>query len=415
MTALIKITRLVPSLIPRSLLQYNNVSYSSGPYTSGSYKPCSSSFKAILPKSQFHTSNSNKAPLLLPPLMVKGAYYATRLGISFSPFIYKSRLYRAYPKTTKFSLLFFILSSGFVLLCSLDKNPYTGRRRLLLLDQETSSFYEEIELANKLANTRFSEKLELLWGDCSLKLLENLARSSDLSFDKTELEVQFINTKEIELIFSQKGVLYVSHGFLTFIKGDSMLLAAGISHLLAHYACHHSSEASGKTAFFSICLDVVRSALYFTMGHFALLSDLAGIGISQLQTHTLDSPFQKKLELEANVISLHLMARAGYNPASVIAFWEKLCSLSKEPLKEIPTDESTDSLVVKASQTVDTLASLLNQPTGFHALHPCSEKDISILHKALEAAMRVYKLSTKRSSLDPLINCPHLKESLYKL
>jgi predicted Zn-dependent protease len=56
----------------------------------------------------------------------------------------------------------------------------------------------------------------------------------------------------------------------------------------------------------------------------------------------LELPFSRQQELEADRIGLTLMAKAGYDPRTAIAFWQRMAQASKGAPPEFVSDHPSD-------------------------------------------------------------------------
>ncbi|GJJ08204.1 hypothetical protein Clacol_002412 [Clathrus columnatus] len=118
-------------------------------------------------------------------------------------------------------------------------------------------------------------------------------------------------------------------------------LAALVAHELAHLLLsHHLETLSSTTVFFpnivSIMTDLFRALLFpITMIGGPFLNDaleqVGEAGKREFST-AADSCFSHKLELEADAVSMRLLALAGWDPRAAVDFWEtKLNSAAKDP------------------------------------------------------------------------------------
>ena len=78
-------------------------------------------------------------------------------------------------------------------------------------------------------------------------------------------------------------------------------------------------------------------------------------------------PFSRKMEIEADVIGLRYMAKAGYDPREAVAFWQRF--------KSATGPSGTPELL---------------------STHPATDKRIKALQRALPEAIALYEQSTKR-------------------
>jgi predicted Zn-dependent protease len=102
-------------------------------------------------------------------------------------------------------------------------------------------------------------------------------------------------------------------GILPVCKGETGL-AVVMGHEIGHVVARHGTERMTLALGSSAALSLVNLGDYAQLGQLAL-------------EYTLNRPFGRDQESEADEIGLIYMARAGYDPREAIAFWERMESL----------------------------------------------------------------------------------------
>ncbi|KAF9981923.1 hypothetical protein BGZ75_006720 [Mortierella antarctica] len=153
-------------------------------------------------------------------------------------------------------------------------------------------------------------------------------------------------------IFTQD--IAISSGMLEVIDFDEDLTAAVLAHELAHIIQDHSREPQS-----------LRDLLISTM---------------------IKNPMKQALEIEADMISLKIMALAGYDPIHAARFYDKFAAidekilLSSAPTKKSQNSSRTTMTTIKtASKTLDEVMKQQNQQLmayaqrrWYHSTHPSS-------------------------------------------
>ena len=212
--------------------------------------------------------------------------------------------------------------------------PVTGRSQLNLVDEETESKLGEQAFAEIKAKSKISQDPQA--NAMVQRVAQRVAQASGL---KENWEFIVIDDKQVNAFALPGGKIAVYTGILPVAQDDNGL-ATVLAHEVGHVMAHHSAERISQaqlietgTGIASILLGGATGTDPNTMA--ALLGAGASVGI--------ELPFGRRQELEADRIGLTLMARAGYDPRSAIAFWQRMAQASKggppEFLSTHPTDE----------------------------------------------------------------------------
>jgi len=102
-----------------------------------------------------------------------------------------------------------------------------------------------------------------------------------------------------------------------------------MGHEIAHALARHGAERMSMQNASSIGAQVLAVALNVPAEYQNLYAQAYGI-TSQVG---LILPYSRKFEHEADEIGVHLMVKAGYNPAQALKFWENMARLSKSSKK----------------------------------------------------------------------------------
>jgi metalloendopeptidase OMA1, mitochondrial len=124
------------------------------------------------------------------------------------------------------------------------------------------------------------------------------------------------------------GKVFFYTGILKITENDDQI-ATVMGHEIAHALARHGAERMSMQNASNIGAQVLAVALNVPAEYQNLYAQAYGI-TSQVG---LILPYSRKFEHEADEIGIHLMVKAGYNPAQALKFWENMARLSKSSNK----------------------------------------------------------------------------------
>src|SRR3954468_19038351 len=205
---------------------------------------------------------------------------------------------------------------GFLAACSTA--PVTGRRQLSLVSagQEAQLGLTEFE--------KLKQETPISRDPAANALLQKVgsriaaAAAKDLPDAKWEFEV--FESKEANAFCLPGGKVGVYTGILPITK-DEAGLATVLGHEIAHATAHHGRERMSEAMASQKLGEWTGSALGSTKyaSYQSAFNKVYGFG-SKFGYGLHDMRLQKS---EADHIGLIYMARAGYDPAQAVAFWER--------------------------------------------------------------------------------------------
>lgn len=203
--------------------------------------------------------------------------------------------------------------------------PYTGRKQVLMVspEQEQALGYQvfrEIRGSTRpLQDPALQARVR--------QVGERIARVADRPDYKWEFVV-FQDDRTANAFCLPGGKVGIYTGLFKYIKSDADL-ATVISHEVAHALARHGGERLSR-------------ARLAQAGGLALNVGLAALGASPsasrvaMQGYGLGTkvgillPYSRVQESEADRIGLILMAKAGYDPALAVQFWERFATGKKD-------------------------------------------------------------------------------------
>lgn len=159
-------------------------------------------------------------------------------------------------------------------------------------------------------------------------LLNRLVGAANLS-QQTSYYVTLLDTPDINAFALPSGEIYLTRGLLS-IANDTSEVAAILAHELAHLAADHSFKRQQHLEMLS------------RQNPKADKTSLSSLSALSAETETASIPsfsqFSRKQELEADEISIHLLARAGFDPYGALRFLKALQRMTafKKPLSIMP-------------------------------------------------------------------------------
>jgi beta-barrel assembly-enhancing protease len=149
------------------------------------------------------------------------------------------------------------------------------------------------------------------------RVAQNLVRNSDA---KIPFTVKVIDADEINAFALPGGFFYVNSGLILAADAESEL-AGVMAHEMSHVIAHHAARQMTRTQ-------------YARLGTIPLIfvGGMAGYGAYQAASIAIPVTFLKfsrEFEAQADYLGVQYMYKAGYDPQSFIAFFEKIEALEK--------------------------------------------------------------------------------------
>jgi beta-barrel assembly-enhancing protease len=202
------------------------------------------------------------------------------------------------------------------------------------------SYSQQVESSSKMiADPVISEYVN--------RVGQNLVRNSDALVPFT---IKIVDTDDINAFALPGGFFYVDSGLI--LAADNEAELAGVmAHEIAHVAaCHAAREMSRGQL-----MNLASIPLIFVGG---------GIGYAIQNIAGLAMPmgflkFTRTFESEADYLGIQYMYKAGYDPQSLTAFFEKVKAMEKHKpgslAKAFDTHPQTPDRIEKTQQEINTL------------------------------------------------------------
>lgn len=230
------------------------------------------------------------------------------------------------------------LTAGAVLVgCS--ENPETGRRQFAVVSDDQLGSMADQAWADLIAQTPRST-------DAALQArLTAVGRRIAQTSGRTNLAWEFVvfDQPEVNAFVLPNGKVGAFRGLMELAKDDDEL-AAVIGHEVGHVLARHSAERVSQEL--AVKLGVAAVQLALSQGEYANYADQIAGALGMGAMYGVILPYSRDHELEADRLGVGLAAKAGYQPAGAVRFFERMAQAAKgqpkppEVLSTHPADET---------------------------------------------------------------------------
>ncbi|MCP5523537.1 MAG: M48 family metallopeptidase [Verrucomicrobiales bacterium] len=200
--------------------------------------------------------------------------------------------------------------------------PETGRRQMILL-----SASEEMQLG-LTEFEKLKQDVPVSKDQAAKAMVERVGRriAAVAPLPNAQWEFVLFQSDEANAFCLPGGKVGVYTGILPVTKAEAGL-ATVIGHEVAHATARHGAERMSSAMVLQTGGQLASSALGGENGKYSETVGAAyGIGSQVL----VALPHSRTQESEADHIGLLYMARAGYDPAEAVAFWERFAKFNEE-------------------------------------------------------------------------------------
>lgn len=212
------------------------------------------------------------------------------------------------------------------------------------------SIDREIEMGKEMANEVESSAKFLtdpVVNEYVNRLAQNLARNSDA---KVPFTVKIIDDEELNAFALPGGHFYVNTGMILATESEAEL--AGImAHEIAHVAARHATKTATKQQIWNMA----SIPLMFVGGPAAV----AVRNVAQIAVPMSFMKFSRNAEREADLLGMEYEYAAGYDPVSMVNFFEKLQTQDKKKpnfvVRAFQSHPMNDDRLKRAQKTIEEL------------------------------------------------------------
>jgi metalloendopeptidase OMA1, mitochondrial len=197
-------------------------------------------------------------------------------------------------------------------------NPETGRKSHVAMSTRDEALlglqtYQQVLAQSETINT--GPEFETVKGVAS-----RLASATGKAGADFDWQVSLIHSPEVNAFCLPGGKIVVYTGILP-VTQNQAALATVLGHEMAHATSRHGSQRVleqnlAQTALTGVAISLSDMDYDKQRAVMGALGAGAQFGVLM--------PFSRKHESEADVIGLHYMARAGYDPRESIHFWQRM-------------------------------------------------------------------------------------------
>lgn len=255
-----------------------------------------------------------------------------------------------------------LLAIGTVgLISACTTNAVTGRKGINIVSNATifpQSFaqYKEVLSSAKIETGTANAKLVQTVGERIKYAAEKYYAEKGLSsqLDGYQWEFKLLQANEVNAWCMPGGKVAVYTGILP-VTQDANGLAVVMGHEIGHALANHSAEQISRQQGLSVLGSVVGATAgnsnwgaafekyYPVVGQVGLLS------------------YSRKMELDADLTGLYLMAMAGYDPSVAIPFWERMSKAgSGGTIEFLSTHPSDATRIAKIKEALPTAMAYYN-------------------------------------------------------
>ncbi|KAG0320514.1 hypothetical protein BGZ97_013338 [Linnemannia gamsii] len=158
----------------------------------------------------------------------------------------------------------------------------------------------------------------------------------EMTFDERPFQI-FVAEDDAINAFSlgPPRLIFINSGLMDWLENDEDLIAAVVAHELAHVIQRHTMETHGRETVMLFLADLLRSALWTVS---IPLGPWFNSWVDETTNHllhfTASGPLHQTIEVEADTVSLTLMALAGYDPMHAVRLWEQWADKDQREMDE---------------------------------------------------------------------------------
>ena len=202
--------------------------------------------------------------------------------------------------------------------------------------------YQQILQESDVVKT--GEEYELV-----VRVAQRLAEVADPAVKNFRWHVSLIRSPQVNAFCLPGGKIVVYTGLLPVAKTEAGL-ATVMGHEMAHATLRHGSERLLQEK----ATQTLLTGVQVSVGDMNLDQQRAIMGaIGAGARYGVLLPFSRDHESEADKIGLLYMARAGYDPAAAVKFWQRMSAASTasgQPLEFLSTHPSNSTRITRLQE-----------------------------------------------------------------
>jgi predicted Zn-dependent protease len=218
--------------------------------------------------------------------------------------------------------------------------PVTGRKQLNLVGDSTvnqlgmQAYQQEVSKAKVDTNPAHVELVQ--------RVAKRLADTAEAQFHPGyQWQTTIIDDPKTVNAWCMPGGKIAVYSGIFPVTQDENGLAVVLAHEISHALAHHGAERLSRSQLMQVGEAGLLAAVQAGKPE---ATQMAGAALGLGGQLGVELPFSRQQESEADHIGLVLMAKAGYDPATAVDFWQRMLAYSngKEPpafLSDHPSSE----------------------------------------------------------------------------
>jgi predicted Zn-dependent protease len=246
-------------------------------------------------------------------------------------------------------------------------NPATGEQSFTAFmsreDEIRIGAEEHPKLIKEFGGAYTDAKLRAYINRIGLKLAR-YADASSLAYTFT-----ILNTDTVNAMALPGGYVYITRGLLA-LAGDEAEMAGVLAHEIGHITARHTAERYSTAQATNLGL-MVLGALGSAAGVPSGVGQLVGLGAqAALQSYS------REQELQADMLAVRYLSRAGYSPQAMTRFFHKLKAHEKlERAMEGKKGEAPSSIMATHPRTAQRIGQAIQLARAARVANPVFGRD----------------------------------------
>ena len=215
--------------------------------------------------------------------------------------------------------------------------PFTGRKQFIAIPSSqilalSSESYSQVLRDNKLSsNQNYVSSVKRVGGRLSAAVQEYMKETgNEASIEGYDWQYNVIVSDDLNAWCMPGGQIAFYEGIMPVCQ-DENGIAVVMGHEIAHAVAKHGNERMSQQLVVQMGGVALSEALQTQKETTQQLAMLAfGVGSSL----GVELPFSRTHESEADELGLYFMAKAGYDPRTATAFWERMEAQSQTRMPE---------------------------------------------------------------------------------
>jgi metalloendopeptidase OMA1, mitochondrial len=218
-----------------------------------------------------------------------------------------------------------------------QKTPVTHRSQRVALSDD-----EQMQLgAQEYAKTLSEQRANVVSSGPGYEMVRRVTNriTAVAAVDKPRFkwQVTLLRSKQVNAYCLPGGKIVVYTGILPLAKNDAGL-ATVLGHEVSHATAEHGAERLERERLTNVAAAIIAGGVAVTPAQYVRVRALLGVG-----SNALSLPWSREQESEADHIGLVYMARAGYQPRTAVAFWQRMARSATKAPPEFLSDHPSDA------------------------------------------------------------------------